>query len=93
MIIKVKTKSFLFFLIFEKSNQTHLKKCAQVFHIKPENLVELVKKQRERLLNDLNNGFIPQDVFIPKAKDKTQSNNTNKRKQPSRILKLEQPSK
>ena len=71
-----------------------MKKCAITFHIKPESLVDLVKKQRERILNDLNNGFIPQDVYIPKSKDTSTKANSNKqRKQPSRILKLEQPSK
>ena len=54
-------------------------------------MVELVKKQRERILNDLNNDFIPSDVYIPKKKEAKTAN--NKRKQPSRIMKLEEPKK
>jgi hypothetical protein len=42
--------------------QTHMKKCAQIFHIKTESLVELVKKQQLQIESDLARGLIPSDV-------------------------------
>lgn len=46
----------------KKQRQSHLKKCAQVFRIKTENLVELIKKQQERIERDLSKGLIPSEV-------------------------------
>lgn len=51
------------------SRQTHLKKCAQVFHIKTESLFELVKKQQDNLERDLARGLIPTDVYFIKRKN------------------------
>ncbi len=67
-----------------------MKKCANEFHIKPESLVELIKRQQEKLIKSLEKGLIPSEVYLPK-KRVTNDQQQKKRKQPSRILKLEEP--
>lgn len=48
--------------LYLKIRQSHLKKCSQVFHIKTESLVELVKKQQEKIEKEIAKGLVPTDV-------------------------------
>nr|QNH68109.1 structure-specific endonuclease subunit SLX4 [Brachionus koreanus] len=66
--------------------QNHLKKCSQVFHIRTESLVELVRKQKEKIDLEISKGLIPSDVYIPKAKKQEKKAKTG-----NRVIKLEQP--
>ncbi|RNA04069.1 Structure-specific endonuclease subunit SLX4, partial [Brachionus plicatilis] len=67
--------------------QNHLKKCSQVFHIRTESLVELVRKQKEKIEQEISKGLIPTDVFIPKTKKQSEK----KTKISNRVIKLELP--
>ena len=74
--------------------QNHSKKCAQMCHIRTESLIELIKKQQERIEKDLAKGLLPQGVHF--VKTKSTSSNTNASKQTkvgikNRVIKLEQP--
>jgi hypothetical protein len=66
-----------------------LKKCSSEFYIKPESLVELVKLQQEKLVKSLEKGLIPDNIYVPKKRAVDQL--TKKKKQPSRIFKMEEP--
>ncbi|CAF0958041.1 unnamed protein product [Brachionus calyciflorus] len=71
--------------------QSHLKKCSQVFHIKTESLVELVKKQQEKIEREIAKGLIPTDVYIPKTKKPKEEKPEKKNKITNRVIKLELP--
>jgi hypothetical protein len=39
-----------------------MKKCAQAYGVRTESLVDLIKKQQEKLERELERGFVPSDV-------------------------------